>query len=337
MKKAGYLIGGVLAGTMVVRQLYRQYKKIDVPGRVVLITGGSRGLGIIMARQLAREGARVVICAREQDNLVDSSHELSSLTDEFLAISCDISNKKEVEEMFTEIRNKFGEVEILINNAGIIQVGPMEEMTQEDYIDSLKVHYWGPYNVINEVLPSMVDKGWGRIVNIVSINGKISFPHLLPYTVGKHALAGYSEGISTELAKDGVRVTSVYPGLMRTGSPRNVSVKGKHEEEYAWFKISDSLPLLSMNAKQAARKIIDAMKRGDRSLTLGMPTRLALAMEGIFPGINLGIFELANKLLPKPEYNTEGKKGFQSESTVSSSFVTTKTDKAAEENNEYSH
>src|SRR5438270_7691587 len=100
----------------------------------------------------------------------------------------------------------------------------------------------------------------GRIVNISSIGGKLSMPHLVPYGASKFALTGLSEGMRVELRKDGVFVTTVCPGLMRTGSPVNADFKGKHREEYSWFSISDSLPLLTMSAERAAGQIIGAMK-----------------------------------------------------------------------------
>jgi len=121
------------------------------------------------------------------------------------------------------------------------------------------------------VLPEMRERGHGRIVNISSIGGKISVPHLLPYSVGKFALTGFSEGLRAEILKDNVYVTTICPGLMRTGSPRNALFKGDNRAEYAWFSISDSLPLLSMNAGWAARRIVNASIRGDAELVLSLP------------------------------------------------------------------
>src|SRR5204862_3041411 len=103
----------------------------------------------------------------------------------------------------------------------------------------------------------------GRIVNIASIGGKIGIPHLVPYCVGKFALVGYSQGLRAELENNGVVVTTVCPGLMRTGSARKAFFKGQSEAEYAWFKISDSLPLLTISAEKAARDILHACQRGD--------------------------------------------------------------------------
>lgn len=335
MKLRRYVLGGLLLGGIAAtRMLRRQARSIEVKNRVVLITGGSRGLGLVIARQLAREGARVVICARDEHELFEAADSLSTFTEDFLTIPCDITKAEEVRRMFDEIKTKLGLVEVVINNAGVIQVGPMENMTREDYEHAMQVHFWGPFNVVNEALPHMMKQRQGRIVNISSINGKISLPHLLPYTVSKFALAGFSEGSAAELSRYNIRVTSVYPGLMRTGSPRNVDVKGKHKKEYAWFKISDSVPLVSMSAEAAAAKVIQAMKCGDKILALGMPAKLAIAMEGIAPGLNVSLFGLANKILPNPDgQGFESKKGYESETIISETFGRN-SDEAAEQNNE---
>ncbi len=313
----------------------RRSRTINVAGKVALITGASRGLGLVLARELAAKGAHIAICARDEDekDLAEAQKELAAYPIKWMAEQCDLTNKEEVEQMVERVKNELGEVEILINNAGIIQVGPMESMTGDDYRKAMDTHFWGPLHTVNAVLPAMKKRNAGRIVNISSINGKVAFPHLLPYTASKFALAGFSEGSTAELARHGIRVTSVYPGLMRTGSPRNIDVKGDHQAEYAWFKISDSLPGLSMGAEKAAAKIIDAMQAGDKVLAVGLPAKAAIAMEGIWPGLNLRLFGLLNRLLPKGQ-SQKTKKGRESESLVSKSFLTKKTREAAEQNNE---
>ncbi|MDT0642071.1 SDR family oxidoreductase [Zunongwangia sp. F363] len=336
MKLSRYILGGAAVGGLITAGLLRRQKQhLELQGRVVLVTGATRGLGLVMARQLASKGARVAICGRDDDELKEASKQLSQLTPDFLSIKCDITHKKEVHDLIASIRQKWGEVEILINNAGIIQVGPMENMREKDYQQALKVHFWGPFNLVQEVLPAMKAKRAGRIVNIASINGKVSFPHLLPYTVSKFALAGFSEGITAELSRYNILVTSVYPGLMQTGSPRNIDVKAQHHKEYAWFKISDSIPGLSMSAEKAAAKIINAMQYGRKVLNVGLPAKLAVAIEGLAPGLNGSIFGLANKLLPDPkETGAKVYKGYESESALTQSALTEKTEEAEEKNNQ---
>src|SRR3978361_1009080 len=105
-----------------------------------------------------------------------------------------------------------------------------------------------------------------RIVNIASIGGEISIPHLLPYSVSKFALVALSQGLHTELADRGISVTPVCSGLTRRGSPRNAQFKGQHRKEFAWFAISDAMPVASISSHRAARQIVEACRRGDAYL-----------------------------------------------------------------------
>jgi NAD(P)-dependent dehydrogenase (short-subunit alcohol dehydrogenase family) len=316
------------------RALFRQANAYSFRDRVVLITGGSRGLGLQVARQLAREGARLAICARDEDELQKARAELGGLT-EVITIPCDLTDRAEVEGFVEAARNHFGQIDVLINNAGIISVGPMETMTIADYEQAMRVHFWGPLYAVMAVLPEMRRRGAGRIVNVSSIGGKISVPHLLPYSASKFALVGLSEGLRAELRKDGIIVTTICPGLMRTGSPRNANFKGQHEAEYAWFKISDSLPLTSISARRAARQIVEAVRHGDAEVVLTMQAKAAALFHGVFPGLTADILGLVNQLLPEPGgIGVAREKGRESESRLSRSWLTALTDRAAEENNQ---
>jgi short-subunit dehydrogenase len=148
------------------------------------------------------------------------------------------------------------------------------------------------------VLPSMRQKKTGRIVNISSIGGKVSVPHLVPYSASKFALVGLSKGLRAELMKDGIKVTTVCPGLMRTGSPRNADFKGKHRFEYAWFSISDALPLLTVSAENAARQVVQACKRGQAELVISVPAKIAVLFDSLFPETMSQMLALTNRLLP---------------------------------------
>jgi NAD(P)-dependent dehydrogenase (short-subunit alcohol dehydrogenase family) len=316
------------------RSLLRQINTYSFRDRVVLITGGSRGLGLLIARELAREGARLAICARDEDELHRAQDELRQLT-EVIAIPCDVSNRREVEAFVQAAQHHFGQIDVLINNAGTISVGPMDVMTVEDYEQAMRVHFWGPLYAVLAVLPEMRRRGAGRIVNISSIGGKISVPHLLPYSASKFALVGLSEGLRAELSKDGIIVTTICPGLMRTGSPRNANFKGQNEAEYAWFKISDSLPLTAINARRAARQVIEAARRGDAEEVLSVQAKAAVLFHGVFPGLTADLLGLINRLLPEAGgIGAAREKGRESESRWSRSWLTALTDRAAEENNQ---
>lgn len=317
-----------LGGLLAAKAISNSFNKYHLKNKVILITGGSRGLGLVLARKLAKEGAKIVICGRSVESLQRASEDLSSKTTHFLAIPCDIRDRNQVQNMIQKVREEMGSIDVLINNAGIIQVGPMESMSDEDYESAMKVHFWGPFYAMNQVLPDMIGQREGRIVNIVSIGGKVSFPHLLPYNTSKYALSGLSEGMTAELKKYNIKITTVYPGLMRTGSPRNIDVKGQYQKEYAWFKISDSLPFLSISVDKAAQRIIEAMKKGKKTLTLTIPAKIAVVAHGIAPGFIISFFDMINYLLPEMRDGHKSKKGYESSSKYSSSFLTKKTDEA---------
>lgn len=323
------------AATYVGWRLLRRLRAISLRGQVVVVTGASRGLGLVMARQLVSEGADVVILARDPQELNRAFDELASSGARVLAIPCDITDRQQVEAVVAEVLSRRGRIDVLINNAGIITVGPVETMTLDDYELAMRTHFWGPLYLINAVLPSMRRRGEGRIVNISSIGGKVSAPHLLPYNASKFALVGLSEGLRSELAKDGIVVTTVVPGLMRTGSPPRAWFKGQHRAEYAWFSISDALPLLSMSAERAARKVLDACKCGDAEVVLTLPAKLGVLIHDLFPGLTVDVLGLVNRLLPGPGgIATDWAEGKDSESSLSPSWLTTLSDRAAHDNNE---
>src|SRR5215204_5627112 len=269
--------------------LIRKLTEYGLKDRVVLITGGSRGLGLVMAREFARQGARIAISARYEEELERARVDLENQGATVLAVKCDVADNDEVKEMVERVRHRFGAIDVLVNNAGTIQVGPLETMSHEDFRHTMMTHFWGPLNTTIAVLPEMRRRKSGRIVNISSIGGKISVPHLLPYSASKFALVGLSKGLRAELAKDGISVTTVCPGLMRTGSPRNANFKGNHRAEYAWFSISDALPFTSINAERAARQIIEACKQGQAELIISVQAKAAIAFDFLFPQTSAGL------------------------------------------------
>ena len=328
-------IAALAAGTAVVKSTVNHFLEYDLKNKTVLITGGSRGLGLVMAREFARQGSRLALCARDEEELERARLDLERLGVEVMVVRCDVTNKQEVTAMVAAVNNRFGNIDVLVNNAGLIQVGPIEVMTAEDFELAMQAHFWGPLNTILAVLPSMRQRKAGRIVNISSIGGKVSVPHLVPYSASKFALVGLSKGLRAELMKDGIRVTTVCPGLMRTGSPRNADFKGKHRFEYAWFSISDAMPLVSVSAENAARQIVSACKRGRAELVISLPAKLAVLFDSLFPEATSQMLAIVNQLLPEAGgVGTQRVKGRDSASTWSPSWLTTLNDEAAIRNNE---
>jgi NAD(P)-dependent dehydrogenase (short-subunit alcohol dehydrogenase family) len=289
----------------------------------------------VLARQLASEGARVCLLARDEDELDRARAQLPVGTD-VLTIPCDVRRRHDVRLAMDQILERWSAVDVLINNAGVIQVGPLEHMTTDDFENAMATHFWGPLHLMWEAVPSMRRRSFGRIVNISSIGGRIAVPHMAPYCASKFALVGLSDAVRAELDQYGIRVTTVCPGLMRTGSPLNADIKGQHEAEYAWFAVSDSTPGLSISAERAARKIIDACRYGDPELTITLPAKLAVRANHIAPGLVGRAMMMANKLLPGPA-GAEGdhhRRGRDSRTAVTSGMATALTERAAVANNE---
>lgn len=294
----------------------------------MLVTGGARGLGLVLCRELARRGCKLVICARDEETLATAHAELSEAGAEVLAVPCDVRKGESVRAMIAAANATFGGIDVLINNAGTIEVGPLESMTDEDFVSSMATHVHGP-------LSTMRLSGARHIVNVASIGGLIALPHLVPYTASKFALVGLSSAMSAELAREGITVTTVCPGLMRTGSPRNARFKGQHRKEYAWFSIGDALPFTAMRAERAARRICDAIERRERFVVIGWEARLAHLFASIFPNLYAQSAALAGRLLPAPGgIGAAEARGYESTSPASPSLLTALSERAAERNNE---
>jgi short-subunit dehydrogenase len=333
--RVALLTGALILGAAAGIALSRPRKRFSFRGRSVIITGGSRGLGLELARQLARQRARLTLIARDLMELKRAERELTAIGAEVLTVPCDVRQQKEVVEAVARTVTTMGRVDVLINNAGIIQVGPMDEMSLEDFEDAMAVHFFGPLYFTLAALPHMKAGGGGRIVNISSIGGKIAVPHLLPYTASKFALTGFSDGLRAELRHKNIFITTACPGLMRTGSPRNAVIKGRYRQEYAWFSISSSLPLLSTSVEKAGAKILEACRRGRSHVVIGTHTRLAILLNELAPGAAARIFAIVNRLLPARDSGTgEYRMGYESHSKWSPSWLTHLNDRAAWKNNE---
>jgi NAD(P)-dependent dehydrogenase (short-subunit alcohol dehydrogenase family) len=327
----------VLAGALATaggRAVTRWRTRFDFRDRTILITGGTRGLGLELARQAGLAGARVAICGRDSDTLARARETLSQTGADILAESCDVTDRAQVTELIRSVQAAYGHLDVLINNAGSVEVGPVGVMTATDFERDMATNFWGPLNVILAVLPQMRPRGEGRIVNIASIGGKLSVPHLLPYSSSKFALVGLSEGLRAELRASGIMVTTVCPGLMRTGSPRHATFKGQHDAEYTWFDLADNVPLLSMNVARAARRILNATRYGKSHVVLSLPAKVADKVHGLFPGWTSDALSLANRWLPSTESREHGVEGQFCRPVVSVPWLRARGDRAASRNNQ---
>lgn len=297
--RVSLLAGALLLGAWLAIRVIRT-SRYSLRDKVTVISGGSRGLGLVLARHICAQGGSVALIARDPEELVRAKADLAPRGGAVLTVECDLLDAGQIQSAVRQIIDRFGKIDILINNAGIIEVGPLENMTQEDFERAMRLHFWAPFELIAQVVPEMRIWGGGRIVNISSIGGKVALPHLAPYSASKFALTGFSDAIRAELARDNIHVTTVAPGMMRTGSHVNAKFKGKHDMEFAWFAASAGAPLISMNADRAARKILAACRRGQPSLTLTFAARGAILGNTLFPNLTGYVMRLVNRFLPKP-------------------------------------
>ena len=335
MDTRGWLgAGALLLGGWITARVIRT-AQYSLRGKVALISGGSRGLGLVLARHICDQGGNVALLARDPEELARAKVDLTARDGKVLTVECDLLDRDQVQAAVRRVVDHFDKIDILINNAGMIEVGPLDHMTCEDYDCAMRLHFWAPYELISQVVPEMRLWGGGRIVNISSIGGKVAVPHFAPYSASKFALTGFSDAVRTELARDNIQVTTVAPGLMRTGSHVNAKFKGNHDAEFAWFAASAGAPLISMDADRAARKILAACRRGQPSLTLTFAARGAIAGNALFPNLTGYAMKIVNRFLP----DAAGEKGRHSRTgselpRLTPEWMTRLADRATKENNE---
>jgi short-subunit dehydrogenase len=323
-----------LVALMAFNRWRRERNRFDLKGKVILITGGSRGLGLVLARMLAARGARLAICGRTKETLEKAKKELEWFGPGVLALPVDVTDTQQVDQMIRDVVTHYGRIDVLINNAGTIQVGPEDALNLEDYEKAMRTNFWASLYTMLSTIPYFKAQHQGRIVNITSIGGKVAVPHLLPYTASKFALMGLSEGLHTELKKHNILVTTVVPGLMRTGSPVHITVKGNHEAEYTWFKAAASSAVLAVKPERAAARIIDALEYGKPEVMISLTTRLVTLIQGVAPGLMSTLLGLGEKLLPAATPGGEvAKQGWESE-TLLSRMLGKRSDAEALQNNQ---
>lgn len=266
-------------------------------GPVAVVLGASRGLGLLISRELLRRGHRVVIGARDADELA-SARELLVDDGTVLTEVCDVRDRHEVGALVGMVEREIGPIEVMVTVAGIIQVAPLESLTLQHFEDAVDTMAWGPIHAAMTVLPAMQRRGRGRIGTITSIGGMVSPPHLLPYATAKFAAVGFSDGLAAALSGKGVTATTVVPGLMRTGGHVHAQFGGDADKEYAWFAPAASLPLLSMDAERAARRIVNGILTGRPMVVLTPLAWAGIRVRGLAPGTTTRLMGVAGRLLP---------------------------------------
>ncbi len=315
------LTGGAIAATLFQLQRRRSAKRSNEPRplpdskpllasrplveKVVLVTGSSRGLGLAIAEEFGRHGAKLVLTARDPQELDRARLLLLERTaiepNRILVVPADLSRLEEAQSLIQCATEHFGRIDILVNNAGVITVGPIESQTIENFRSAMDSNFFSAVQCSMTVLPQMLARGDGTIVNISSVGGKIALPHLLPYTASKFAVTGFSQGLHAELRQKGIHVLTVCPGLMRTGSHLNALFSGDAPREYRWFSLLANLPGVSASARQAARKIVSAVISRSTEIAITPQAIFACRVSQAMPGLTACLVSATNRLLPRSE------------------------------------
>lgn len=314
-------VAGGIGAALAAREVLGRAREVDLTGQVALITGGSRGLGLALARELADQGCRVAICARDEAELLRAGEELERRGAEVLAVRCDVGDKDDVDRMVAAVEEAFGRIDVLICNAGVMQVGQLDSMELEDFRQAMDIMYWGVLYPVLAALPGMRARKQGRIAVITSIGGKISVPHMLPYNPAKFAAVGLSEGLRAELADDGITVTTIVPGLMRTGSYLNAYFSGddaSRESHYRLFTPLSSLPLLTVSTDGAARSFVHAIRRGAVEHIYPPQFSLVSRLHGMAPALTTQALSVVDRLLPASSDDDTTVRGMEIEGQVQS-------------------
>jgi NAD(P)-dependent dehydrogenase (short-subunit alcohol dehydrogenase family) len=316
-------IAGGIGAVLAARSLVGRQMQADLTGQVALVTGGSRGLGLAMARELVDAGCRVAVCARDREELDRARADLEARGGEAIAIECDVADRSQVERMVAEVRERLGPIDVLIANAGVIQVGQVRSAELEDFETAMDIMYWGVLYPVWAVLPEMRARKSGRIGIVSSIGGKISVPRLLPYNAAKFAARGLAEGLRAELADAGISVTSIVPGLMRTGSYLNATYSGDaagREAQYRLFAPLSSLPVLTGSAEAAARAYVSAVRRGDAEVLYPPIYGLVARAHGVAPATTMWAMSVADRLVAESGDGTETVRGSTIDPSVNSGW-----------------
>ncbi|MFF1399866.1 SDR family NAD(P)-dependent oxidoreductase [Streptomyces sp. NPDC058287] len=275
-------------------------------GLSALVTGGSRGLGLLLSARLAVRGCRVTVLARDTDELRRATEWIEERTGTAVsAVACDVRDRAAVGAAVRQTYERTG-LDIVIANAGVIQVAPTEAIEADAFDDAMATIFGGALNTALAALPLLRRSPvGGRLGLIGSVGGLLAVPHLLPYSCAKAALGALGEGLRAETAAENVSVTTVHPGLMRTGSHLQAEFGGRSSEEFAWFSALAGAPVVSMNAERAAERVVRAVERRRTRLVLTPAARAASLAHGIAPAAVTRMSGLVNRLLPGAETGHE--------------------------------
>lgn len=254
-------------------------------GKVVVITGASSGIGALTAQMLGKRGAIPILLARSEDKLKETAAGIPGV---FGLYACDVTDEDQVQRTFADIFSVYGRIDILLNNAGYGKFAAFTDMEPQEFDDMMDVNYMGTVRCTKAVVPHMLERGSGQIVNVASMAGKIGTARSVAYTATKHAVLGFTNALRQELRKQGIIVSAVNPGPIATEFFRTADPSGSYEK---------SVARMMMTPEHVSKKIVKLIDRGKEEIDLPG-----------FAAIGIRLYGLCPRLADKLTYNMMNRK-----------------------------
>lgn len=214
---------------------------MNLTGRTAVITGGGRGVGAAAAYALAEAGATVAVAARNEEQVVDVAAQLRQRGYEAFAFRCDVTDHHQVRDLALSASEAMGKVDILINNAGTATSNPLSEVKLQEWNHIMAVNATGTFLCTQAMYPGMVDRGWGRIVNVAAIVGIVGGRELSAYAAAEHAVVGFTKAIAKEAEGTGVTVNAVCPGYVDTPLTDETVARRMQRTGQSWQEAMDAI------------------------------------------------------------------------------------------------
>ncbi len=288
------LLAGSVTAYLLGRMIWTEVRKRRLQQTIILVTGGNRGLGREIARQYLRLGATVIILGRDEEALEAARAELSKFG-EVIALTGDITDIGRVGEIKAEIENRFGRLDGLVNNAGLVVGGPLASTKPEDYQRLLDANFVGARNMTDAFLPLLSKSGNPWIINISSAAAKLTVPYLVAYGASKATLARYSEGMALQLAHKDIQVLTVYPSLIHSGVLDHAPVLESKLPLRRLYSVLTTIPFLSMSTTGAASRIIDAQARCELKIVIPFTAEIFVRLVYLMPKLSARLARAVTK------------------------------------------
>jgi len=267
--------------------------------RTVVLTGAASGIGESLARQLNAAGCRLALADRQEDALTQLAGELNRSDDELLTAAFDVRERASVEQFAAQVLEHFGQVDLVINNAGVNLAQQVDAMNYDDLEWTMDINFYGMVYGAKAFLPALLKQGSGKLVFLSSVFGIVGIPTQSAYNASKFAIRGFAESLREEIESQGVDVLVVCPGgiktnIIRNGRIRDSSAFGRSNEDPA--KKFDRLA--GTTAEQAAKQIFRAVEKDKKRLLIGRDAKLLDRLQRLFPASYHRKLKTLTKIMP---------------------------------------